>query len=76
MNIDELIQMVGCGMEYNFYVDEKEYWISHNKEGYYLTRVEDSFSQDFDTAEELFEKGRINGLSIIELWDEIKEYFQ
>jgi SAM-dependent MidA family methyltransferase len=75
MNIDELVKMVSCGMEYNFYLNDEEYWISNNEAGYYLTRVKDSYSQEFATAEELFEKGRINGASVFELWDQIKEYF-
>lgn len=76
MKIEDFIQMVSCGMEYNFYLKDEEYWISHNESGYYLTRVKDSHSQEFATAEELFKNGRIDGASISELWDEIKEYFE
>ncbi|UTR13511.1 hypothetical protein MM221_12840 [Salipaludibacillus sp. LMS25] len=76
MKIKELIQMVSCGMEYNFYLKDEEYWISHNESKYYLTRVKDSYSQAFATSEELFKKGRIDGASLIELWDKIKEHFE
>ncbi|QTH45392.1 hypothetical protein J4772_13845 [Cohnella sp. LGH] len=75
MDYSELMQLVSCGMEYNFYVETEEYWISHNENGYYLTRVRDSHSQEFRTAGDLFENGRINGKSLLELWDDIKEYF-
>lgn len=75
MNYSELIQLVSCGMEYNFYLKDKEYWISHNEDGYYLSRVSDSYSQEFKTAEDLFENGRIDGKSLLELWDDIKQYF-
>nr|WP_307394945.1 hypothetical protein [Paenibacillus anaericanus] len=62
-------------MEYNFYLEDEEYWISHNVDGYYLTRVRDSYSQEFKTAEDLFGNGRIDGKSLLELWNSIKEYF-
>ncbi|MCL6459369.1 MAG: hypothetical protein K6T85_15330 [Gorillibacterium sp.] len=62
-------------MEYNFYFDGEEYWISHNADGYYLTRVKDSYSQEFITSEELFQNGRINGKSILELWSFVSDQF-
>ncbi|AZS13999.1 hypothetical protein EI981_05730 [Paenibacillus lutimineralis] len=76
MTHSEFIQLVKCGMEYNFYVKDEEYWISSNENGYYLTRVRDSSSQEFKTPEELLENGRINGLSLFDLWDDLKDFFQ
>ncbi|WP_219834729.1 hypothetical protein [Paenibacillus sp. R14(2021)] len=75
MNYSEFEQLVSCGMEYSFYLTDEEYWISHNEDGFYLTRVRDRHSQEFKTAEALFKNGRINGKSLLELWDSIKEYF-
>ena len=66
--------LVRCGMEYNFYIKEMEYWISHNSDGFYLTRVEDGFTQEFKSSEELFAKGKIDGKRIEEHWDVIKKY--
>lgn len=42
-----------------------------NKEGYYLTRGKDGDYQSFISANELFEKGRIEGKSIQEVWEEV-----
>ncbi|WP_019421386.1 hypothetical protein [Paenibacillus sp. OSY-SE] len=68
MEYSELVQRVGWGEEFQFYYQNEEYWISTNKEGYYLTRGKDSFTQSFQTAEELFKEGRIDGETILELW--------
>jgi hypothetical protein len=72
LEYNELVQRVGWGEEFQFYYQDEEYWISTNKEGYYLTRGEDSFSQSFLTSEELFKEGRIDGKSILELWNLIE----
>ena len=72
---NEFKKMVGYGMEYLLYFNDEEYWISCNSEGYYLTRSKDSYSQDFLNSEELFENGRIDGKSILEIWEEIKDQF-
>ena len=74
MTYNELKQSVGWGEEYNFYLNDEEIWISHNEDGYYLTR-EDGTYQEFKTSEELFQKGRINNKTILELWDDINGQF-
>lgn len=68
MEYVELKDMVKHGMEYNFYFENEEYWISHNDDGYYVTRVRDSYSQEFKTSEELFLKAKINKKTISALW--------
>lgn len=74
MKFEEYKTLVQCGMEYNFYIDDAEYWISHNEDGYYLTRVIDSYTQEFSSSDELFQNARICGKTISELWDVIQEY--
>jgi hypothetical protein len=71
LDYQELVTRVNSGEEFQFYYQSESYWISKNKDGYYLTRVSDSFSQSFLTSEELFEKGQIDGHKISELWSEI-----
>ncbi|NMO95009.1 hypothetical protein HII30_04295 [Paenibacillus lemnae] len=72
MNYAELVQRVGWGEEFQFYYKDEEYWISLNKEGYYLTRGKDSYTQSFATTEELFREGRIDGKSIYDIWELIE----
>ncbi|MCR6095410.1 hypothetical protein HXA31_11655 [Salipaludibacillus agaradhaerens] len=71
MNYNELKARVQMGEEFQFYYLKASYWISKNKNGYYLTRVRDSFSQSFLSSEELFKKGQIYGHKISEIWSEI-----
>ncbi|MCP3762548.1 hypothetical protein NLX67_09110 [Domibacillus sp. A3M-37] len=68
----ELQERVGWGEEFSFDYKNEEYWISQNVDGYYLTRSRDSFIQDFDTAESLFEKGTIEGQLLSEIYKDIK----
>ncbi|MFP7170750.1 hypothetical protein [Terribacillus halophilus] len=72
MNIEEFKQRVAMGEEFQFYYKNESYWISRNKEGFYLTRVQDSYSQSFKTSEELFREGRIEKKTFHEIWDEIE----
>lgn len=72
MDYEELKQRVAMGEEFQFYYRDESFWISRNKDGYYLTRVRDSYSQSFKTSNELFEDGRIDEKSIQELWGEIE----
>ena len=74
MTHGELKNMVKCGMEYDFIFQNHQYWISHSKEGYHLTKSYVD-SQTFETSDELFQNGRVDGKSILELWDDIKQYF-
>lgn len=75
MNYNELIERVGWGEEFLFQYRGKQYWISKNDDGRYLTRVEDSYTQKFKTCDELFENGRIEGKTIFELWSYINTQF-
>jgi len=68
----ELVQRVGWGEEFQFYYLGDEFWISRNKEGLYLTKGKNSFTQSFLTAEELFKNARIDGKTIFELWEMIE----
>lgn len=72
MDYAELVQRVRWGEEFQFYFQNEEYWISTNKEGYYLTRGKDGYTQSFQTAEELFRQGQINGKTILDIWDLIE----
>jgi len=74
MEFEEFKSLVKCGVEYNFDIENTEYWISHNNEGYYLTRVKDTYTQSFKTSEELFEKAKIGNNSLEKLWPQIKNY--
>ena len=58
-----------------FYYHNEEYWISQNSPERYLTRSRGSITQVFQSTEELFENGRIEGKSLLEIWDDIKQYF-
>ena len=75
MNYEEIKERVGWGEEFLFYYNNEEYWISQNDSKRYLTRVRGSVTQEFQTTEELFENGRVEGKSLLEIWDDIKQYF-
>jgi hypothetical protein len=68
---EELKERVTMGEEFQFYYQNESYWISKNQRGFYLTRVSDSYSQSFLTADDLFKDATIDGKSIHNLWDEI-----
>lgn len=72
---EDLVERVGWGEEFPFQYRGDEYWISQNAEGRYLTRVADGYSQDFRTTHELFDKAQIDGKTILQIWDEIKNQF-
>ncbi|MCR8843741.1 hypothetical protein NQ117_08580 [Paenibacillus sp. SC116] len=71
MDYEELKERVLMGEEFQFYYHNESYWISRNDKGFYLTRVKDSNSQAFKTADELFENGQIEGKTILVLWNEL-----
>ncbi len=75
MNYKELKKRVEIGEEFSFYYNDEEYWISQNSAGRYLTNVNKGTTQSFKSAEELFEHGEIEDKSLIEIWEDIKEYF-
>ena len=59
---------VGWGEEFLFYNNNEEYWISQSGAKRYLTRVRGSVTQEFQTTEELFKKGRIEEKTLLEIW--------
>lgn len=71
MDYQEFKDRVDMGEEFQFYFQEDSYWVSHNAEGFYLTREKDSYSQAFLSAIELFEKGTIEGKTLFELWEQL-----
>lgn len=72
MDYKEFRERVELGEEFQFYFQEESYWISQNADGYYLTRVKDGDSQSFTSANDLFEKGTIEGKTLFELWEQIE----
>ncbi|MBC2062848.1 hypothetical protein IBB80_04245 [Listeria marthii] len=75
MEYEQLADGLAYGEEYNFYYQNEEYWLSKNQEGHYLTKVSDGETKEFKTSEELLEKAKINGKSIIEIWKDIQSQF-
>lgn len=65
MNYKEYLELqdnIKIGEEISLYYEGEEYWISRSQEGQFLlTRSKDSSTQFFNTADELFERGTING---------------
>ena len=75
MTLKEFIEFqegIANGEEYPFTYQNEEYWISQNPEGYYLTRVRGSYTQEFDTSEALFKNGAIEGRLIAEIYMDIE----
>ncbi|MGA9290080.1 MAG: hypothetical protein WBV93_17255 [Anaerobacillus sp.] len=60
------------GEEFNFNYESDEYWISQNEKGYYLTKVNGSVTQEFNTANQLFEEGKIDGRFFSEIYKDIE----
>lgn len=75
MSYKEVIERVSWGEEFLFCYNNEEYWISQVKSKRYLTRVRGSVTQEFQTTKDLFENGRVEGKSLLEIWDDIKQYF-
>ena len=74
MSLNEFIELkerVANGEEFNFNYKNDDYWISQNLDGYYLTRVRGSFTQEFGTSEALFENGLIERRLLSEIYMEI-----
>lgn len=74
MDYKEMEDSIGYGEEYNFHYKDKEFWISQNSDGNYLTEVGGE-TQAFKNSEDLLNNARINGRSIREIWKEIKDQF-
>ncbi|HWL26746.1 MAG TPA: hypothetical protein VNR38_23850 [Ureibacillus sp.] len=68
----ELQERVANGEEFCFNYQNEEYWLSQNPEGYYLTRVRGSYTQEFDTSEALFRNGTIEGRFLSEVYIDLK----
>lgn len=60
MKYYELEQRIMFGEEFLILYKNSEYWISQNDNGYYFTRVYDSYSQSFSTVKELLQYAKIN----------------
>ena len=73
MKYEDLLERVGWGEEFLFEYHGEKYWISQNPSGRYLTRESDGYSQDFKSANELFDKARVEGKSVLQIWEEIEE---
>ncbi len=67
----EFQERIGWGEELNFYYKNEEYWISRNLNGCHLTKVKGSITQTFVTSEELFQKGRIEGKFLTDIYEDI-----
>ncbi|MDP4098778.1 hypothetical protein OIN60_18775 [Paenibacillus sp. P96] len=72
MEYNELVERFEMGEEFQLYYKGVSYWISQNEEGYYLTREEDGFTQSFESADQLFELGKIDNITILEAWPNIE----
>ena len=75
MNYEEMAYSLSYGEEYHFYYRNREYWISKNENGSYLTEVISGNTQKFRNSEELLRDARIEGHSILDIWEEIKNQF-
>ena len=75
MSYEEIKERVGWGEEFLFCYNNEQYWISQKNPKRLLTRVRGSVKKEFKSTEELFENGRIEGKSLFEIWDDIKQYF-
>lgn len=74
MSLEEFIklqELVSIGEEICLDYKNEEYWISQAPNKCYLTRVKNSFTQQFDTPEILFKKGTIDGRLLSEIYTEI-----
>lgn len=64
-----------CQCEINFvYNNGREYWITHPRKD--LSGLYDDLgnAQEFRTASELFEKARIDGKTLQDIWEEVTVY--
>ncbi|MCL2020235.1 MAG: hypothetical protein FWG70_10835 [Oscillospiraceae bacterium] len=59
------------GHEVEFSYSDKEYSFSHNEEGWYITEYNNPDYQTFKTANDLLLNGKINGVSIENIWGDV-----
>ena len=74
MDYKEMAESIGYGEEYTFLYKGKEFWISQNSEGNYLTEI-DGETQSFKNSQDLLVNAQIDGKSIQDIWEEIREQF-
>ncbi|WP_421503011.1 hypothetical protein [Enterococcus faecalis] len=74
MDYRKMADSIAYGEEYNFLYKGKEFWISQNSEGNYLTEVGGE-TQSFKNSQELLANARINGKTIEDIWEDIQEQF-
>lgn len=75
MKYKDILERVSWGEEFFFFYHNEKYWISENESGFYLTRVRDSYTQPFSTAQDLFENGIVEEKTLVDVWNAIEEYF-
>lgn len=73
MNItyEELKELLLIGHEIEFKYNKKKYSINRGQDYWYLTEYYNK-NQEFNITGELLEKGRIEGRSLKELWDNVE----
>jgi len=69
---ESIVKRVGWGEEFFFYYNGEMYWLAQTEDVRHLSKDDCTHSQEFKTTAELFEKARIDGKSLLEIWDEIK----
>ncbi|MFJ8088794.1 hypothetical protein ACIQ7N_11380 [Lysinibacillus sp. NPDC095746] len=68
----EFKKLISMGDELNFYYKEDEYWISHSLEKSFLSRTKDSYTQEFNGYNELFENATIEGIGISKIYPKLR----
>ncbi len=68
---EELKKDLSTGREVEFQYKGNKYSISHNKEGWYLTRFGDDTEQSFANSNDLLKYGTIEAKTLNEIWDEV-----
>ena len=63
------------GRELHFFYKKKQYSISYNHEGWYLTEFYNPHDQAFKSAEELLSAAKIDGKNLEEIWKDIEVDF-
>lgn len=75
ISYEKIKERVDWGEEFLFCYENEDYWISQKNSKRYLTRVRGGITQEFQSTDDLFEQGRIEGKSLLEIWSDIKQYF-
>ena len=69
---DMLIEHIKQNRELHFYYCNKQYSISNNKNGWYLTEFNNPVYQTCDDGETLIKYGKIEGNFLKDIWDDIE----